>query len=145
MNKIILLGRLTKDPDVRYTQNQKVVTSFTLAVDRPFVNQDGKREADFIPVILWGKNAEIAGNSCAKGHRILVEGRLQTRTYDDENGTRHWVTEVVASNFDFIERKSDSAGGQTPASSQSQAPARQPESPMAGLGQEVPFDEEVPF
>lgn len=111
MNRVVLLGRLTKDPDVRYTQNQKVVCTFTLAVDRPFVNQDGKREADFIPVVLWGKPAEMAGNGCSKGQRLCVEGRIQTRTYDDENGTRHYVTEVVASGFDYIERKSDSTGG----------------------------------
>ena len=133
MNKVILLGRLTKDPDVRYTQNQKVVAQFTLAVDRPFVNQEGKREADFIPVVLWGKSAELAGNSLHKGHRALVEGRIQTRSYDDEGGTRHYVTEVIAAGFEFIERKSDSDGGQ-----------RQ-DSPMANMGQDVPFDEEVPF
>ena len=138
MNRVVLLGRLTKDPDVRYTQSQKVVCTFTLAVDRPFLNQDGKREADFIPVVLWGKPAEMAGNSCSKGQRLCVEGRIQTRTYDDENGTRHYVTEVVASGFDYIERKSDSAGG-------NQAPARQQDNPMANMGQEVPFDEEVPF
>ena len=132
MNKVVLLGRLTKDPDVRYTQNQKVVTTFTLAVDRPFLTQDGKREADFIPVVIWGKPAEIAGNSFQKGHRVCVEGRIQTRTYDDENGNRHWVTEVVAAGFDFIERKDS---GQ----------ASQKDGPMGNMGQDVPFDEEVPF
>lgn len=129
MNKIVLLGRMTKDPEIRYTPSQKVVAQFTMAVDRPFLNQQGQREADFIPVVVWGKAAELIGNSCAKGHRLLVEGRLQIRQYDDKNGQRRWITEVIASGFDFIERKADAAenGRNT----------------MADMGEEVPFD--VPF
>lgn len=105
MNKIVVLGRLTKDPEIRYTPSQKVVASFTLAVDRPFTTPDGKREADFIPVVVWGKAAELVGNSCAKGHRLLVEGRLQIRNFDAKDGTKHWVTEVISQNIEFIERK----------------------------------------
>lgn len=140
MNKTVLLGRLTKDPEVRYTPSQKVVAQFTLAVDRPYLSKEGKREADFIPVIIWGKPAELIGNSFSKGQRILIEGRIQTRTYDDQNGQRHWVTEVVASDFEYIERKGD-GGASAP------APASQPrqESPMANMGEDVPFDEEIPF
>ena len=108
MNKCIELGRLTKDPEIRYTTNGKVVATFTLAVDRPFLNQEGQREADFIPVVVWGKAAELVGNSCGKGHRLLVEGRLQIRNFDAKDGTKHWVTEVIASNVEFIERKSES-------------------------------------
>lgn len=104
-NKIIILGRLTKDPEISYTQSQKVVAKFTLAVDRPFTTPDGKREADFIPVVVWGKAAELVGNSCAKGHRLLVEGRLQIRNFDAKDGTKHWVTEIIANNIEFIERK----------------------------------------
>lgn len=70
MNKVVLLGRLTKDPDVKYTQTGKVVTQFTLAVDRPFKDADGNKETDFIPVAVWGKAAELVGNSCQKGHRL---------------------------------------------------------------------------
>lgn len=125
MNSVVLLGRLTKDPDVRYTASQKVVASFALAVDRPFTNKDtGQREADFINVVVWGKAAELAGNSLAKGHRLLVEGRIQVRYYDDKNGNRRWVTEVVGDRIEFIERKSDMG-----------------ESAV----QSAPFDEEVPF
>ena len=120
-NKVILMGRLTKDPEIRYTQSQKVVAQFTLAVDRPFLNQQGQREADFIPVIVWGKGAELIGNSCAKGHRLLVEGRIQIRNFDAKDGTKHWVTEIIASNFEFIEKK---------------------EKTMSGMGVEVPFDEQ---
>lgn len=128
MNKVIIMGRLTRDPEVRYTPTQKVVCQFTVAVDRPFLNQEGKREADFIPVVVWGKAAELCGNSLAKGHRILVEGRLQIRSYDGKDGNRHWVTEVIANSVEFIERKSDAKNAT-----------------MTNIGKEVPFDEDVPF
>ena len=133
MNKIILLGRLTKDPEVRYTNAGKVVTQFTLAVDRPFANQDGQKEADFIPVIIWGKQAETFGNSFAKGQRALVEGRLQIRSYDGKDGNKHWVTEVIADRFEFIERKETAA-----------KPAQQQAS-FDAFGSSVPYDEEIPF
>jgi len=104
-NHITLLGRLTRDPEIRYTPNNKVVASIVLAVDRPFTTPDGKREADFIPVVVWGKAAELVGNSCQKGHRLLVEGRLQIRNFDAKDGTKHWVTEIIANSVEFIERK----------------------------------------
>lgn len=127
-NHITLLGRLTKNPEIRYTTSQKVVASLVLAVDRPFLGQDGKREADFIPVVIWGKTAEMVGNSCAKGHRLLVEGRLQIRNFDAKDGTKHWVTEVIANSVEFIEKKQDAKK-------------------MTDMGQSVPFDdsEEVGF
>lgn len=106
-NHIELLGRLTKDPEIRYTPNQKVVATFTLAVDRPFKAENGQKEADFIPCVVWGKPAELIGNSCAKGHRLFVEGRLQIRNFDGKDGTKHWVTEVIVSSFEFIERKTE--------------------------------------
>lgn len=150
MNRVILLGRLTRDPEVRYTPSQKVVCSFTLAVDRPFMNAQGQREADFIPVVVWGKAAELCGNSLAKGNRLLVEGRIQVRTFDGKDGQRHWVTEVIASNVEFIERKSDSANrGTYPANAETTGGAHSDSSAgssaMGGLGNDVPFDEEVPF
>ena len=124
MNKIVLTGRLTKEPEVRYTPSQKVVAQFVLAVDRPYLNEAGKREADFIPVVVWGKSADLIGNSCKKGHRLLVEGRLQIRNFDAKDGTKHWVTEVIASSFEFIEKKQDS---------------------FEKLGDSVPFDDTVNF
>ena len=147
MNKVVILGRLTRDVDVRYTPSQKVVCSFTLAVDRPFLNQEGKREADFIPVVVWGKAAELCGNSLAKGHRILVEGRLQIRSYDGKAGNRHGVTEVIANSVEFVERKADSANRHiAPAGDMGAAPrAGAAKSDMSGLGTSVPFDEDVPF
>lgn len=141
MNRIILLGRLTKDPEVRYTNTGKVVAQFTLAVDRPFAGPDGKREADFIPVIIWGKQAETVGNSMQKGHRALVEGRLQIRSYEGKDGQKHWVSEVIADRFEFIERKADGAGG---APTQAPAPAPQ-QGGFENFGTSVPFDEEIPF
>ena len=147
MNKIVILGRLTKDPEIRYTTSQKVVASFTLAVDRPFKNEAGQKEADFIPVVVWGKTAELVGNSCQKGHRLLVEGRLQIRSYDGKDGNRHWVTEVIANSVEFIERKADSANRHiAPAGDMGAAPrAGAAKSDMSGLGTSVPFDEDVPF
>ena len=138
MNKIILMGRLVRDPEVRYTQTGKVVCQFTIAVDRPFSNQEGQREADFIPIIVWGKQAELCGNSLTKGQRVLVEGRLQIRSYDAKDGSKRWVTEVIANSFEFIERRSDFANGGAPAS----AGKADFES---GFGSPVPFDEEIPF
>ena len=128
MNHITILGRLTKDPEIRSTPSGKTVATFTLAVDRPFSGADGKKEADFIPVVVWGKSAELIGNSCQKGHRLLVEGRLQIRNFEAKDGTKRYVAEVIANSFEFIERKSDV----------------QPKS-MANMGTSVPFDEEVSF
>ena len=147
MNRIILLGRLTRDPEVRYTTTGKVVCQFTLAVDRPFANQDGQREADFIPVVIWGKQAETCGNSLTKGQRVLVEGRLQIRSYDAKDGSKRYVTEVIADRFEFIERKADSmAAHSNPAPVRSNNPApSQNGGGMESFGSAVPFDEEIPF
>lgn len=139
MNKIILMGRLVRDPEVRYTQTGKVVCQFTIAVDRPFANQDGQKEADFIPVIVWGKQAELCGNSLTKGQRVLVEGRLQIRSYDAKDGSKRWVTEVIANNFEFIERRGDFANGGAPANAGSAGGFEN------AFGSPVPFDEEIPF
>ena len=139
MNRIILLGRLVRDPEVRYTQTGKVVCQFTIAVDRPFSNQDGQREADFIPIVIWGKQAETCGNSLTKGQRVLVEGRLQIRSYDAKDGSKRYVTEVIANTFEFIERKADGQGAPMRSGS---APAAQG---MEAFGSAVPFDEEIPF
>lgn len=109
MNSIFLLGRLTKDPEVRYTTTGRVAASFTLAVDRPFTNQAGEREADFINCVIWGKPAETLGNTVSKGQRLMVEGRLQIRAYDGKDGQKRWMTEVIVNNFEYIERKAQSA------------------------------------
>lgn len=96
MNKVILMGRLTKDPEVRYTQSTNTqVTSFTLAVNRRFVKQGEQRQADFINCIAWSKSAEFVSKYFKKGQQVGIIGRLQTRNYDDNNGMKHYVTEVI--------------------------------------------------
>ena len=148
MNRIILLGRLVRDPEVRVTPTEKTVCTFTLAVDRPFTSKNGQREADFINIVTWNKTAELCGNSLTKGQRALVEGRLQIRSYDGKDGNKHYVTEVIADRVEFIERK---GYGSNPASGQQNPPAQNNNSqggnsnPMGGFGSEVGFDEEIPF
>ncbi len=108
LNKAILIGRLTRDPDVKYLQNGTPVASFTLAIDRTFKNKDGQKEADFIPVVAWRKTAELCGKYLAKGSQVAVSGRIQTRSYDANDGSKRYVTEVVADEVHFIGAKSDS-------------------------------------
>ena len=105
MNKVVLIGRLTRDPELRYTSNNVATASFTLAVNRTFQNQNGVREADFINIVIWRKQAETAKKYLAKGSLIAVEGRIQTRNYDGADGKKVYVTEVVADNFEFLESK----------------------------------------
>jgi single-strand DNA-binding protein len=102
MNKVILIGNLTKDPELRYTPNGVAVTTFTLAVNRPRTNQAGEREADFINIVAWQKLADLCATYLRKGRQAAVEGRLQTRSYDNKEGKRVYVTEVVAENVQFL-------------------------------------------
>lgn len=101
MNKIILIGRLTKDPELRYTQNGTAVCGFTLAVDRAY-KREGEPSADFINIIVWNKAGENAAQYLAKGRQAAVEGRLQIRSYEGNDGLRRYVTEVVADRVEFI-------------------------------------------
>lgn len=105
INRVVLVGRLTKNPELRYTPNGVAVTSFTIAVNRPFSNQQGEREADFIPVVVWRRQAENAANYLAKGSLAGVDGRIQTRNYENNEGRRVYVTEVVADSVQFLEPK----------------------------------------
>jgi single-strand DNA-binding protein len=106
MNKVILMGRLTKDPDLRYTSTSNTaVCNFTLAVDRRFVRQGEERQADFIPIVAWSKLAEFCGKYFLKGRQVAVVGRIQTRTWDDSEGKRHYVTEVIAEEAYFADSK----------------------------------------
>ena len=107
VNRSILVGRLTRDPEIRYTNQGKPVTNFTLAVDRPFVNSEGKREADFIDIVCWEKLAETTGNHLKKGRLVAVEGRLQIRSYDAKDGSKRRAAEVVADNVRFLDRPRD--------------------------------------
>ena len=105
INNVVLVGRMTRDAELRYTQSNKAVASFTLAVNRRFKNESGEREADFINCILWGQQAENLANWCKKGALIGVTGRIQTRNYENQQGQRVYVTEVIAESFQVLESK----------------------------------------
>lgn len=122
MNKVFLIGRLTRDPELRYTQSNIPTASFSLAVNRPFQNQNGEREADFINIVMWRKQAETAKKYLAKGSLIAVEGRIQTRNYDGQDGKKVYVTEVVADNFEFLESKGQRANTNSDIEYNQQAP-----------------------
>lgn len=133
MNLVILKGRLTKDPDIRYTQSGKAVAAFSMATDKPYAqnNQQGPT-ADFHNCIAWEKLAEAIGNNAGKGRELLVRGHLQTRSYDAQDGSKRYVTEVVVTYWEFCGKKSDAP-----------APAKAGTA-AGGSGQPVD-DEEIPF
>lgn len=129
LNRILLIGRLTKDPELRYTPNGVAVASFTLAVDRSRKNAQGEKETDFIPIIVWQKQAENCANYIGKGSLVAVDGRLQVRTYDGKDGQRRWVTEVVAETVRFLDKRESSGT-----------------SGVNSFGNEVEFtDDDIPF
>ncbi|HEM0638154.1 TPA: single-stranded DNA-binding protein [Listeria monocytogenes] len=111
MNRVVLVGRLTKDPDLRYTPAGVAVATFTLAVNRTFTNQNGEREADFINCVVWRKPAENVANFLKKGSLAGVDGRVQTRNYEGNDGKRVYVTEIVAESVQFLEPKHNGAEG----------------------------------
>lgn len=113
LNRVILIGRLTQDPELRYTQNGTAVASFTVAVNRKFKRD----EADFVPVVVWNKAAENCANYLGKGRLVAVEGRLQIRSYEAQDGQRRRVTEVVADEVKFLDRAGTSSSNSTPTSS----------------------------
>lgn len=103
MNKVVLIGRLTKDPELKFTPGTgTAVTTFTLAVDRRF-KKEGQQQADFIPIVVWGKSAESIANHMKKGRLIAIAGRIETRSYEGQDGTRRYVTEVVADDQQFLD------------------------------------------
>ena len=110
LNRVILIGRLARDPELRYTTSGVAVTNFAVAVERPFVGQTGERETDFFDIIVWRKLAETCANHLGKGRLVAVEGRLQSRSYDDNNGVRRKVVEVVADNVRFLDWPKDGPG-----------------------------------
>ena len=118
LNSTCLVGRLTKDAELRYTTNNQAVATFTLAVNRNFKSQNGEREADFINCVIWRQQAENLANWCKKGALIGITGRIQTRNYEDRQGQRVYVTEVVADNFQLLENRKDREAGQSQGYSQ---------------------------
>lgn len=113
INNTVLVGRLTKDPELKYTANGQAVATFTLAVNRNFTNQNGEREADFINCVIWRKSAETLANYARKGTLLGVTGRIQTRNYENQQGQRVYVTEVIADSFQLLESKSNNSSQNT--------------------------------
>ena len=111
MNKVLLVGRLTAKPELRYTNGNTAFIRFTVAVNRNFTNSEGKREADFINVVAWRKQAETIAKFFDKGNLIAVEGRLQTGSYDDRDGNKRYTTDVALDNFEFVEGKNSRSQG----------------------------------
>lgn len=117
LNNVCLVGRMAGDAELRYTPNNQAVATFRLAVNRPFKNQNGEREADFINCVIWRQQAENLANWAKKGALIGIVGRIQTRNYENQQGQRVYVTEVVADNFQLLESQKE-RGSQTQANSQ---------------------------
>lgn len=114
MNSAIIIGRLTKDPEMRSTQSGTSVCSFTVAVDRRFKNQNGEKETDFIPVVTWKGLADNCGRYLSKGSQVGVSGRIQTRSYDAKDGSKRYITEIVADEVEFLTPKSDTRHEEIP-------------------------------
>ena len=142
MNKAILIGNLTRDPETMTTSSGITKCNFTVAVQRRFANAQGVREADFIPVVCWRQTAELCARYLSKGRKVAVEGSIQVRSYDAQDGTKRYVTEVVADNVEFLgSRDEGSRGDYAPAAP---APAPRQAAPAAGGFTEVD-DDELPF
>ena len=109
INNVVLIGRLTRDPELRYTPTNIAATQFNLAVNRNFKNQNGEREADFINCVMWRQQAENFANWVKKGNLVGITGRIQTRNYEGTDGKRVYVTEVVAESFQLLEKRDNSA------------------------------------
>lgn len=133
INNVVLIGRLTRDPELRYTPSNVTTASFTLAVNRNFKNADGQREADFINCVMWRQSAENLANWCRKGQQIGITGRIQTRNYENQQGQRVYVTEVVAESFQVLEKRDNGANADSLAK-------KMPPS----YGQSIP-DDDLPF
>ena len=140
INNVTLVGRLTKDVDLRFTQNGKAVASGTLAVNRPFKNANGETEADFINIVIWGKPAENTANYTGKGSLIGVTGRIQTRSYENQQGQRVYVTEVVADSVQFLETKKKEEQQQNT----QQRYTHDPGDPFKG-GQPIDINDDLPL
>ena len=139
-NRIILIGRLTRDPELRYVPSGAPVASFTLAVDRPFRDQQGNRETDFIDIVAWRKLAEQVSQYMSKGRMVAVEGRLQIRSYETQDGQKRKVAEVVADGVRFLDRGRPSTDEAAPAATAATpAPAAEDAAPGGGDEEDVPF------
>lgn len=138
MNKVILLGRLTAKPELRYTPQNRAYTRFSIAVNRTYTNQDGSRTADFFNVVAWERRAENVAKFFDKGSQILIEGRLQTSSYDDKDGNKRNSVDIQLDSFDFVDTKAS----RTQVSSQSEMPSMSMNEPIPEVNVESdPFAE----
>lgn len=145
INRVIIIGRLTKDPELKYTSSGAAVGTFNLAVNRQFTNANGDREADFINCVIWRKSAENFANFTHKGSLVGIDGRLQTRNYENQQGQRVYVTEVVVDNFSLLEKRAsdNSNANQTQSGSNK---TNNPADSVANNGQAIDIsDDDLPF
>ncbi|EGQ4044244.1 single-stranded DNA-binding protein [Staphylococcus pseudintermedius] len=144
LNRVVLVGRLTKDPDFRTTPSGVSVATFTLAVNRTFTNAQGEREADFINCVVFRKQAENVKNYLSKGSLAGVDGRLQSRSYENQEGRRVFVTEVVCDSVQFLESKNNNQSNNQPQQQRGQAPAQ--DNPFTNANNPIDIDDEdLPF
>jgi single-strand DNA-binding protein len=146
MNKVILIGHLANDPELKYTPSGVAVSTFRVAVSRPFTNAQGEREADFIDVVAWRQSAEFAANYLGKGRLVAVEGRLQVRSYQDQQGNKRRVSEVVCDNLKSLSRPKDGEGqgngGDKPAAAPANGGTSAGHEPEEGVPYDDPFADE---
>ncbi len=155
MNKALLVGRLTKDPELRTTPGGVAVTRFTIAISEPYTNKNGERETNFINCVAWGRQADNVSKYCKKGALVSAEGRIQTRSYDNNEGKKTYVTEVIATNVEFLGSASDNTSKQSvedenPFDVESQSETQESLSvdndPFAAFGEKTEIsDSELPF
>ncbi|PCE19700.1 single-stranded DNA-binding protein [Staphylococcus pseudintermedius] len=144
LNRVVLVGRLTKDPDFRTTPSGVSVATFTLAVNRTFTNAQGEREADFINCVVFRKQAENVKNYLSKGSLAGVDGRLQSRSYENQEGRRVFVTEVVCDSVQFLESKNNNQSNNQPQQQRGQVPAQ--DNPFTNANNPIDIDDEdLPF
>lgn len=157
MNRVVLVGRLTKDPELRFTPAGVAVATFTLAVNRNFTNQNGEREADYINCVVWRKPAENVGNFLKKGSLAGVDGKVQTRNYEGNDGKRVYVTEILCESVQFLEPRRSQESGQAPQNNnqsnnaqshqnRNQTPYAANNDPFANSGKPIDIsDDDLPF
>ena len=134
LNRVVLIGRLTRDPELRYSPSGVAIANFTLAIDRRFKNAQGEKETDFIPCVVFRQLAELCANYLAKGRLAAVDGRIQVSTYNDKDGQKRWTTEVIAEDVRFLSPKEGGSGSAEPAYSG-----------RGSFGQDVNLDDDIPF
>ena len=157
MNKVFLIGRLTRDPELRYTGSNTAVATFSIAINRNFTNSQGEREADFINIVVWRKQAENVKNYLQQGSQVAIDGRIQSRSYEDKEGQKRYVTEVVADNVEFLGSKNSANNSNTKENNNEPTPydfgdKDEPKgtdvesNPFADFGSSIEIsDDELPF